>query len=138
MPALSWGQYQHGNQPAHHMLWMFAAIDSSVGGPCASRGQYWLRRAMRTLYRPGADMFCGDEDNGEMSSWFLLAAMGLYALAPGSPQYVLGSPLFAHLRLHPEGSPGTTIDIVARNNGPRNVYVKVRVVHEPGGVARLV
>lgn len=182
MASLCWGQNEHDNQPVHHWLWTFIALDNSTQGSCAARGQYWLRQAMTRLHSPGSDMYCGDEDNGEvgavldtqiesnalacscsmivaphaaattqpshahtappqplahalpnasestqvqMASWYLLATMGLYALAPGTPDYVLGAPLFAHMRLAVEGS-NATIDIVANNSGPDNYYVQVR------------
>eukprot|EP00698_Gefionella_okellyi_P025089 TRINITY_DN9072_c0_g1_i1.p1 TRINITY_DN9072_c0_g1~~TRINITY_DN9072_c0_g1_i1.p1 ORF type:complete len:824 (+),score=128.57 TRINITY_DN9072_c0_g1_i1:55-2472(+) len=116
-----WGQYEHNNQPVHDMLYMFGALDSTVSGPCASLGQYWLRRAVSTLYKPGNDMFCGDEDNGEMASWYLLSALGLYTLVPGTQDYVLGSPLFAHVSIQLAG--GKTLEIVAQDNSAENVYV---------------
>ena len=60
------------------MLYMFAATDptGSVSGPCAQKGQAYLRRAMRELYKPGPAMFCGDEDNGEFGAWLVLSALG--------------------------------------------------------------
>jgi predicted alpha-1,2-mannosidase len=69
MAQLCWGQYEHNNQPVHHMLWMPIAADTSVAGKCAQRAQRWLRRVTSTLYKPGADFACGDEDNGQMSAW---------------------------------------------------------------------
>ena len=71
MAQLCWGQYEHNNQPVHHMLWMPIAADTSVSGKCAQRAQRWLRRATATLYKPGADFACGDEDNGQMSAWYV-------------------------------------------------------------------
>ena len=95
MPEACWGQYEHGNQPVHHMLYMFAASDSKgLHGACAANGMKWLRHAQATLYKPGTDMFPGDEDNGQMSSWYLLSTLGLYSLAPGSKEMNLGVPLF--------------------------------------------
>ena len=69
MAQLCWGQYEHNNQPVHHMLWMPIAADTSVAGKCAQRAQRWLRRVTSTLYKPDADFACGDEDNGQMSAW---------------------------------------------------------------------
>merc|ERR1719502_655360 len=66
------GQYEHNNQPVWHQLWMF----SPAG--CPARGQYWLRKITKEGY--GSTYFTGDEDNGSMASWFLLAAMGIYQL----------------------------------------------------------
>lgn len=95
MALLCWGQYEHDNQPVHHMLYMGLAAADSVNASCVNRGRYWIRRVLTTLYQPGPAMFCGDEDNGQVASWYLLSALGLYALAPGDGLYTLGSPLFA-------------------------------------------
>jgi predicted alpha-1,2-mannosidase len=93
MACAGFGQYAHSNQPVHHALYLFTA----AGRPDFT--QYWVRRVLTDLYSP--DHFCGDEDNGEMSAWYILSALGLYPLCPGHPSYVLGSPLFpaAHLSL---------------------------------------
>jgi predicted alpha-1,2-mannosidase len=85
-PGIRFGQYAHSNQPVHHALYLFA---------CAGRPdltQYWVRRILTELY--SLLHLPGDEDNGEMSAWFLFSALGLYPLCPGHPSYVLGSPLF--------------------------------------------
>jgi predicted alpha-1,2-mannosidase len=96
MAGAGFGQYAHSNQPVHHALYLFAA----AGRP--DRTQYWVRRVLTELYSP--DHFAGDEDNGEMSAWYVLSALGLYPLCVGHPSYVLGSPLFpaAYLAL-PDG-----------------------------------
>ncbi|KAJ9456116.1 putative glycosidase [Diplonema papillatum] len=89
-----WGQYEHNNQPVHHMLYMFGAISDTVGSNCSQRGQYWLRKAVTELYQPGINLFVGDEDNGELSAWYILSALGIYPLAPSSGVYQLGTPLW--------------------------------------------
>ena len=132
MALLCWGQYEHDNQPVHHMLYMFAATDPTgkLSGACAQKGQAYLRRAMRELYKPGPAMFCGDEDNGEFGAWLVLSALGLYSLAPGDPAYTLGSPMFAHARValgHVEGSAANAtawLDVVAEGNARDAVYVR--------------
>jgi predicted alpha-1,2-mannosidase len=93
MACAGFGQYAHSNQPVHQALYLFTC----AGRP--DRTQYWVRRVLSELYSP--DHFCGDEDNGEMSAWYVLSALGLYPLCPGHPSYVLGAPLFpaAHLAL---------------------------------------
>ena len=123
MPENCWGQYEHNNQPVHHVLYMFAAVDprSTLTGACAAAGQRYLRKAMTALYRPGSDMFAGDEDNGQMSAWFLLSSVGLYSLSPGSGFYNIGSPLFASVEISLGG--GKNVAVVAKNHGPENVYV---------------
>ena len=69
---------------------------------------------MLELYQPGAKMFSGDEDNGEMGAWFVLSALGLYSLAPSSPNWILGSPLFARTVMALES--GEELVVVAHNN----------------------
>ncbi len=87
MVELAFGQYAHGNQPSHHVLYMFAHAG------CPLEGQRWLQYTLRALYGPAG--FAGDEDNGEMSAWYALSSLGLFALAPGSGAYQLGAaPLF--------------------------------------------
>ncbi len=88
MASVDFGQYAHSNQPAHHVLYLYA----SAGAPWKT--QYWVRRVLSELYNPDSDGFAGDEDNGEMSCWYLFSALGFYPLCPGHPSYVFGSPLF--------------------------------------------
>jgi hypothetical protein len=93
MACVPFGQYAHSNQPVHHALYLFA---------CAGRPdltQYWVRRVLTELYSP--DRFAGDEDNGDMSAWYLFSALGLYPLCPGHPSYILGSPPLAARRQDP-------------------------------------
>eukprot|EP00475_Leptophrys_vorax_P044944 TRINITY_DN9186_c0_g1_i1.p1 TRINITY_DN9186_c0_g1~~TRINITY_DN9186_c0_g1_i1.p1 ORF type:complete len:587 (-),score=133.00 TRINITY_DN9186_c0_g1_i1:52-1812(-) len=112
----SWGQYEQNNQNSHYMLYMFQATDpEGIAGNCSQRGMYWLRRAMTTLFRPGLDMYPGDEDNGEMGAWFALSALGLYELAPGSDDFLIGVPLFAKVVVTLENN--KTLTIEAPNNG---------------------
>ena len=125
MAVTPFGQYGHGNQPVHHILSLFAA----AGQPWKTQG--WTRRVMNELYSPQG--FAGDEDNGEMASWYVLNALGIYPLCPGRPEYVLGSPLFQSARVRVPGRKDLTIG--APKNSPRNVYVQqVRIngkVHAP-------
>jgi predicted alpha-1,2-mannosidase len=126
-----WGQYAHNDQPVHHVLYMFGAVDKEgFRGACAGRGQYWLRKAMRSFYNPGMNMFAGDEDNGENGAWYVLSAMGLYALSPGTDQYALGSPLFERVEVQLDDAVGgghtssKTLVIEVRDNSADNVYVQ--------------
>lgn len=133
--GFKFGQYEHNNQPVHHELYMFGA-----GAGCPGRTQYWVRETLTRLYT--RDTFCGDEDNGEMASWYVLSALGLYGLAPGSTEFVLGSPLFGHVQVQLPGATagggssqgllgsassvagGPVLDIVALNNSKTNMYVQ--------------
>ena len=92
MAAVPFGQYDHGNQPVHHLLYLFAA----AGRP--DRTRYWVRKVMDELYTPGT--FAGDEDTGSMSAWYILSALGFYPICPGKPQYTLGAALFPSATVH--------------------------------------
>ena len=86
MAAVNFGQYDHGNQPVHHVLYLFAL----AGRP--DRTEYWVKRVMDELYSP--ESFAGDEDTGAMAAWYLMSAMGLYAVCPGKAEYALGRAFF--------------------------------------------
>lgn len=88
------GQYAHSNQPVHHVLYLFA----EAGRPDLMRR--WVRRVLDEMYRPTPDGLPGDEDNGEMSAWYVLSALGLFSLCPGQPDYTLGRPLFPKATVH--------------------------------------
>lgn len=124
-----WGQYAHGNQPVHHVLYMFNGLDKEgVRGPCASRGQYWLRKTQRELYHFSPKMYAGDEDNGEMAAWYVLSTLGLFSLSPGSPQYIFGTPLFSEVEIKVSSANSDETDavlrILATNNSPTNMYIQ--------------
>lgn len=112
------GQYGHSNQPSHHICYMY----TYAGTPW--KAQEKVREILSRGYS-GSEIgqgYCGDEDNGEMSAWWLFSALGFYPLQVGSPYYVIGSPLFRKAIVHLEG--GRELVINAPNNGPGNVYVQ--------------
>ena len=125
MAAVNFGQYDHGNQPVHHVLYLFAL----AGRP--DRTQYWVKRVMNELYSP--ESFAGDEDTGAMAAWYLMSAMGLYAVCPAKGEYVLGRAYFPTmtvrvaegktLRIENRGNAGTA---GASLNGKRMEAVVVR------------
>ena len=88
MTVMNMGNYAHGNQPIQHMIYLY----NYAGQPW--KAQYWLREVMNRMYTPGPDGYCGDEDNGQTSAWYVFSAMGFYPVCPGTDQYVLGAPLF--------------------------------------------
>ncbi len=118
MAAVDFGQYAQSNQPAHHLLYIYAA----AGRP--DRTQYWVRRVMAELYTE--DTFPGDEDTGSMAAWFLLSAMGFYPLCPGKAEYVPGSPLFDRITLHLPDNKETVIE--ARGQSVSAIYVSQLLV----------
>jgi putative alpha-1,2-mannosidase len=98
------------------VLYLFTA----AGQPWKTH--YWVRRVLDGLYSPDPDGLPGDEDNGEMSAWYVLSALGLFPLCPGHPSYVLGSPLFGKAMLYLVN--GNTLEIEASGQSPAAVYVR--------------
>jgi predicted alpha-1,2-mannosidase len=96
MQIANMGQYAHGNQPIQHMIYLY----NYAGEPWKT--QYWIRETMQKLYKPTPDGYCGDEDNGQTSAWYLFSAMGFYPVTPATDQYVLGTPLFKKITLNLE------------------------------------
>ena len=110
------GQYAHGNEPSHHVAYLYAF----AGQPWKTQAR--VRRIMDEFYAPRPDGLIGNEDCGQMSAWYVLSAAGFYPVTPGSPTYVVGSPLFAEARFNLEN--GQTFVVRARNQSPRNVYIQ--------------
>ena len=116
MQVMDMGQYAHGNQPIQHMVYMY----NYGGGPW--KAQQHVRDIMDKLYTAAPDGYCGDEDNGQTSAWYVFSALGFYPVCPASDQYVLGTPLFKSVNLHLDN--GKTVSIKANNNSSENFYVK--------------
>ena len=115
MQIMNMGNYAHGNQPVQHMIYLYGYS----GQPWKT--QYWIREVMDKLYNAHPDGYCGDEDNGQTSAWYVFSAMGFYPVCPGSNQYVLGVPYFDKLTLHLEN--GKTVNITANGNTNATRYV---------------
>lgn len=116
MQIANMGQYAHGNQPIQHMIYLY----NYAGQPW--KAQYWVREVMNRLYKPAPDGYCGDEDNGQTSAWYVFSAMGFYPVCPAVDQYVLGAPLFPKVTIHLPGP--NTIVIQAPENTADNRYVE--------------
>ena len=116
MQIMDFGNYAHGNQPIQHMIYLYGYS----GQPWKT--QYWVREVMDRLYNANPDGYCGDEDNGQTSAWYIFSALGFYPVCPGSNQYVLGTPYFKDIKLHLQN--GKTVDISAPGNSTENRYVK--------------
>ena len=116
MQVMNMGNYAHGNQPIQHMIYLY----NYAGQPW--KAQYRLRQVMERFYSATPDGYCGDEDNGQTSAWYVFSALGFYPVCPGSDQYVLGSPLFEKAVVHYEDGRRTVI--AAAGNGPGRCYVK--------------
>jgi predicted alpha-1,2-mannosidase len=116
MQIMNMGQYAHGNQPIQHMIYLY----NYAGQPWKT--QYWVREAMDRLYKPTPDGYCGDEDNGQTSAWYVFSALGFYPVCPGTDQYVLGAPLFKKITLTLEG--GKQLVVNAPGNSATTRYVQ--------------
>ena len=116
MQIMNMGNYAHGNQPIQHMIYLY----NYAGVPY--KAQEHVRKVLAKLYLPTPDGYCGDEDNGQTSAWYVFSALGFYPVTPGVDQYVIGSPLFKKATLHLEN--GNTFTISAANNSKDNVYIK--------------
>ncbi|MCL1689979.1 alpha-mannosidase [Elizabethkingia anophelis] len=116
MQIMNMGQYAHGNQPIQHMIYLY----NYAGTPYKT--QYWTRQVINKLYKPTPDGYCGDEDNGQTSAWYVFSALGFYPVTPATNQYVLGAPLFKEATIHLEN--GKKIEIKAPQNSQENIYVQ--------------
>jgi predicted alpha-1,2-mannosidase len=116
MQIMNMGNYAHGNQPIQHMIYLY----NYAGQPWKT--QYWIREVLDRLYTPQADGYCGDEDNGQTSAWYVFSSMGFYPVAPATPEYVIGAPLFKRITVNLEN--GNKIEITAPENNPENRYIQ--------------
>ncbi len=116
MQVMNMGQYAHGNQPIQHMLYIY----NFCGAPWKT--QYYVRDVMERFYKPTPDGYCGDEDNGQTSAWYVFSAMGFYPVCPGTGEYILGSPLFKKVTIALSNGKKFTIEAPSNNKG--NVYIE--------------
>jgi len=116
MQIMNMGNYAHGNQPIQHMIYLY-----NYGGE-PWKTQYWIREVLNRMYQATPDGYCGDEDNGQTSAWYVFSALGFYPVCPGTDEYVLGAPLFKKATLTLEN--GKTITINAPTNSASNKYIQ--------------
>jgi len=116
MQIMNMGNYAHGNQPIQHVTYLF----NYAGQPWKT--QYWVREVMNRLYTSDPDGYCGDEDNGQTSAWYVFSAMGFYPVCPAIDEYVIGAPLFKKITLSLEND--KIIEINAPANSIENRYVQ--------------
>ncbi|HHG83427.1 MAG TPA: glycoside hydrolase family 92 protein, partial [Bacteroidetes bacterium] len=110
------GQYAHGNEPSHHMAYLYSYAGESP------KTQQRVREILQNMYHDQPDGLSGNEDCGQMSAWYVLSAMGFYPVTPGSDQYVIGSPLFSRTTIHLEN--GEVFRIVAEDVSAENMYIQ--------------
>lgn len=115
MQVTNMGNYAHGNQPAQHMIYLY----DYCGQP--HKTQWRVREVMDRLYSARPDGYCGDEDNGQTSAWYVFSALGFYPVCPASDEYAVGLPPFRKAVIHLEN--GNDIMIEAPENCPANRYV---------------
>lgn len=116
MQIMNMGNYAHGNQPIQHMIYLY----NYAGEPWKT--QHWVREVMDRMYTPQADGYCGDEDNGQTSAWYVFSAMGFYPVTPAVDEYVIGAPLFKKITVSLEN--GKKIEINAPENSTENRYIQ--------------
>ena len=114
MQVMNMGNYAHGNQPIQHMIYLY-----NYAGE-AWKTQKWIRQVLTRMYNPNADGYCGDEDNGQTSAWYVFSSLGFYPVAPGTNQYVMGSPLFENAEITLPN--GKKLNIRA-NNASKGEYI---------------
>jgi predicted alpha-1,2-mannosidase len=121
MQIMNMGQYAHGNQPIQHMPYLYQYTSEP------NKTAYWVREIMNRLYKPTPDGYCGDEDNGQTSAWYVFSALGFYPVTPGSNEYVLGAPLFKKATISLDK--GKVLTVEAPGNLLGNRYVSKVVLN---------
>ncbi len=121
MQIMNMGNYAHGNQPIQHMIYLY----NYSGEPW--KAQQHVREVMDKMYNANFDGYCGDEDNGQTSAWYVFSAMGFYPVCPGANEYVLGTPYFKNMKLNLEN--GKSVDIMTENNSDDNCYIDAMTVN---------
>ena len=116
MQVVNMGNYAHGNQPIQHMIYLY----NYAGIPYKGLGK--IREVLTKLYQPTPDGYCGDEDNGQTSAWYVFSALGFYSVTPATDEYIIGSPLFKKATLHLEN--GNTFTMNANNNSKSNYFIQ--------------
>ena len=116
MQIVNMGNYAHGNQPIQHMIYLY----NHAGVPY--KAQEKIRTVLTDLYSATPDGYCGDEDNGQTSAWYVFSALGFYPVTPATDQYIIGSPLFKKATLHLEN--GNSFVLEAANNSKENLYIQ--------------
>ena len=116
MQIVNMGNYAHGNQPIQHMIYLYNFANAPY------KAQARVREVLTKLYSATPDGYCGDEDNGQTSAWYVFSSLGFYPVTPGVDQYVIGSPLFKKATIHLEN--GNTFKINSKNNSKSNFYIQ--------------
>lgn len=113
MALADFGQYAHSNQPVHGVLWLYTLAKAP------EKNRHFVRRVLTELYNSGPRGFCGDEDNGEMSAWYVFGALGIFPFCPGNGRLVTGGLLFDRAIIRPAGSPEILVQTLAEGSVPK-------------------
>jgi len=124
MQIVNMGNYAHGNQPVQHMIYLY----NYAGVPYKT--QQRIREVLLNLYSATPDGYCGDEDNGQTSAWYVFSSLGFYPVTPGTDQYVIGSPLFDKAVMSLEN--GKKFTIASENNSKSHVYIQSTLLNGKG------
>ena len=116
MQVANMGNYAHGNQPAQHMIYLYDWADEPW------KTQKWVREVMNRLYKATPDGYCGDEDNGQTSAWYVFSALGFYPVCPASDEYAIGTPLFRKAVVHLENGCDLTINAANASGSDEALY----------------
>ena len=116
MQIVNMGNYAHGNQPIQHMIYLYNYANESY------KAQEKVRKVLTELYSATPDGYCGDEDNGQTSAWYVFSSLGFYPVTPAADQYVIGSPLFKKATIYLEN--GNQFTIQSSNNSKDNFYIQ--------------
>ncbi|MHB9143699.1 MAG: GH92 family glycosyl hydrolase, partial [Paludibacter sp.] len=116
MQIMNMGNYAHGNQPIQHMIYLYDYARQPW------KAQYWVREVMDKLYLPTPDGYCGDEDNGQTSAWYIFSSLGFYSVCPVTDQYIIGSPMVQKATIKLEN--GNKVEITTENNNLKTRYIQ--------------
>lgn len=128
MQVMNMGNYAHGNQPIQHTIYLYDWSHQP------RKAQYWVRETMDRLYNANPDGYCGDEDNGQTSAWYVFSAMGFYPVCPASTQYAIGTPYFRKVTLHLENGRTTVIT----TNDPAKRYIRSKSINGTTDVSNFI
>jgi len=121
MQIVNMGNYAHGNQPIQHMIYLY----NYAGVPYKAQNK--VRKVLTNLYSATPDGYCGDEDNGQTSAWYVFSSLGFYPVTPGVDEYVIGSPLFDQATLTLQN--GNVFTISTKNNSKNNFYIESTILN---------
>ncbi len=121
MQIVNMRNYAHGNQPIQHMIYLYNYAKQPW------KTQEKVREVLTKLYTPAPDGYCGDEDNGQTSAWYVFGALGFYPVAPATNQFIIGSPPFDEITLHLQNNNNFTIK--AKNNNKKNFYIRAATLN---------